>query len=254
VNTLRRFFVSSLITALCLVLIVFMYGNGSSRIYRDGTFTAVSQGDKYGYAMVTVTLENDKIKSVTIKEFDGFGVEKLYEVYGQFFPALKEAHETLAKRIVEANSYQVDVFTGATGTSKKVMEAVKFALEKAKLEPSKTKYLDGTFMGVSDFTARGHAVAWVTIENDKIVKLVLEETTPSVKDGKTVMDAAGRTVWVFKGGDYPWPEFHAAKEAIAKAVIEKQTHQVDVYTGATSSSNKFIQAVQRALEWAKARQ
>jgi hypothetical protein len=82
VNTLRRFFASSLITALCLVLIVFMYGNGSSRIYRDGTFTAVSQGDKYGYAMVTVTLENDKIKSVTIKEFDGFGVEKLYEVYG----------------------------------------------------------------------------------------------------------------------------------------------------------------------------
>ncbi|KAF2958846.1 hypothetical protein AS159_04035 [Thermotoga sp. Ku-13t] len=251
---MRRLISSALITVLSLSLIVFMYGNGSTRIYRDGTFVAVSQADRYGYAMVTVVLENDKIKDVSIKEFDGFGVEKLYDVYGQYFPVLREAHETLAKRIVEANSYQVDVFTGATGTSKKVMEAVKFALEKAKVEPSETKYLNGTFMGVSDYTARGHAVAWVTIENDRIVKVELEETTPSVKDGQVVTDAAGRTVWVFKGSDYPWPEFHEAKKAIAKAVVEKQTPQVDVYTGATSSSNKFIQAIQRALEWAKARQ
>ncbi|MEN3009261.1 FMN-binding protein [Pseudothermotoga sp.] len=251
---MKRFLIPSLITVLSLVLIVFMYGNSASKVHRDGTFVAASQGDKYGYVAVTLTIENDKIKNVAIKEFDGFGVEKLYDVYGAYFPILKQAHETLAKRIVEANSWQVDVFTGATGTSKKVMEAVKFALEKAKVEPSQTKYLSGTFMGVSDFTARGHAVAWVTIENDKITKVIFEETTPSLKDGKPVLDAAGRQVWVFKGGDYPWPEFHQAKEAVAKAIIEKQTYQVDVYTGATSSSNKFIQAVQRALEWAKARQ
>lgn len=251
---MKRLLIPTLITALSLVLVIFMYGNSASRTYKDGTFTAVSQGDKYGYAMVTVVVESDKIKNVSIKEFDGFGVEKLYDVYGAYFPILKQAHETLAKRIVEANSWQVDVFTGATSTSKKVMEAVKFALEKAKIEPSQMKYLSGTFMGVSDFTTRGHAVAWVTIENDKITKVVLEETTPSLKDGQPVLDAAGRQVWVFKGRDYPWPEFHQAKEAIAKAVVEKQSYQVDVYTGATSSSNKFIQAVQRALEWAKARQ
>ncbi len=251
---MKKFFISTLITVLSLVLVMFMYGNSASKIYKDGTFTAVSQGDKYGYVMATVIVEGDKIKNVSIKEFDGFGVEKLYDVYGAYFPILKQAHETLAKRIVEANSWQVDVFTGATSTSKKVMEAVKFALEKAKIEPSQAKYLNGTFMGVSDFTPRGHAVAWVTIDNDKITKVVLEETTPSLKDGQPVLDAAGRQVWVFKGGDYPWPEFHQAKEIIAKAVVEKQSYQVDVYTGATSSSNKFIQAVQRALEWAKARQ
>lgn len=80
---MRRLISSALITVLSLSLIVFMYGNSSTRTYRDGTFVAVSQADRYGYVMVTVVLENDKIKDVRIKEFDGFGVEKLYEVYGQ---------------------------------------------------------------------------------------------------------------------------------------------------------------------------
>lgn len=245
--------VSLLIVFVSAIVLLFVYGSSPNRIYRDGTFVASSQGTRHGHGIVFVTIENDRIKSVKIGGVDPFGIEILYEVYHAYFPKLQEAHEILARRIVEANSWQVDVVTGATGTSKMVMEAVRFALERAKVEPSQTKYLNGTFMGVSDITSRGHAVAWVTIENDKITKVVLEETTPSMKDGQPVLDAAGRQMWVFKGKDYPWPEFHQAKESIAKAVIEKQTYQVDVYTGATSSSRKFIQAIQRALEWAKAR-
>lgn len=249
-----------------MILIYFIYAavvvgalfliaaNSTTRVYKDGTFQAVSQGDRYGYVQVIVTLKDEKITSVAIKEFDGLGVEKLYSVYGLRFPLIEEMHKEMAKRFVEKNTWSVDTFTGATSSSKKAMEAVKFALEKARSDVAATKYFNGTFMGVSDHGRSGWGLAWVTIENDRIVKVELNETTPQLKDGKPVYDEANRQIFVLKSSDYPYLPYHEAKEEIARRIVEKQTLQVDTYTGATASSRQWIQAVQRALESAKTRE
>ncbi|MGJ8454284.1 FMN-binding protein [Pseudothermotoga sp. U03pept] len=224
------------------------------KTYRAGTFQAVSQGDKYGYVQVFVTLKDEKITNVTIKEFDGLGVEKLYNVYGLRFPLLEEMHKEMAKRFVEKNTWNVDTFTGATSSSKKAIEAVKFALEKARNDKADTEYFNGTFMGVSDQGGFGYGLAWVTIENDKIIKVELNEATPQLKDGKPVYDEANRQIFTLKPSEYPYPPYHQAREEIAKRVVEKQSLQVDAYTGATVSSKQWLQAIQRALDSAKTRE
>ncbi|WP_158005818.1 FMN-binding protein [Fervidobacterium thailandense] len=234
--------------AFLIVLAVILTVSATTRVYKDGTFSGFSQGDRYGYVKVEVTVKNDKIENVKIWEYDGLGIEKLPETYGKRFPTLFEMHKEMVKRIVSKNTWDVDVYTGATISSNKVREAVKFALERAKAQESKHKYFDGTFMGTSNVTARGYGIAWVTIKDDKIINVVLEETRPKTQDGKTVLDEAGRPVFELKPADYQWQAYHEAKREMPKRFIEKQSTKVDVYTGATSSSRNWIQAVEKALE------
>ncbi len=105
--------------------------------YKDGSFTAVSaNANMRSYVEVTLTLASDKITDVAIVEYDGWGGFKDYEGYGVegVFDGskLKAAHEALAAAIVEQNSPEVDVVSGATSTSQKTMDAVKNALAAAK--------------------------------------------------------------------------------------------------------------------------
>ncbi len=214
--------------------------------YEDGVYTAVSQEDR-GYVEVTLTVENDEITDVEIVEYDELGVEKIYEDYHERFPELEEAHETLASRLMEENTWDIDGFTGATSTSDKVSEAARFALEKAGVEEPDNKYFDGRFMGISDATERGWGIAYITIENDEIVDVELEETMPAQEDGEDVFDAVDRQVFELKEEDYDWDEFHEAQEVIAERILESQSHEVDTYTEATGSSENWMQAVKRAL-------
>lgn len=251
VKKLFVYIIYGIITVGTLFLIA---ANSTPKVYRDGSFQAVSQADRYGYAWVSVTLKDGKIIDVAIREYDGLGVEKLYNVYGLRFPMLEEMHKQMVKRFVEQNTWEVDVFTGATSSSKKIIDAVKFALERAKSESAATKYFNGTFMGRSDPTNYGWGLAWVTIENDRIVNVLLDEVTPQLKDGKPVYDEANRQVFVLKSSDYPYFPYHEAKQEFAKRIIEKQSYKVDAYTGATVSSNQWAKAVERALESAKTRE
>lgn len=250
----KNLFVYVPYTVVIVGALLLIAANSTPKIYRDGSFQAVSQADRYGYAWVSVSLKDGKIIGVAIKEFDGLGVEKLYNVYGLRFPLLEEMHKEMARRFVEKNTWEVDVFTGATSSSKKVMEAVKFALERAKSDSATTKYFSGTFMGRSDPTNFGWGLAWVTIENDRIVNVILDEVTPQLKDGRPVYDEANRQIFVLKSSDYPYSPYHEAKQEIAKRIVEKQTYKVDTYTGATVSSSQWAKAVERALESARTRE
>ncbi|WP_052465340.1 FMN-binding protein [Thermotoga profunda] len=250
----KKLFIYTIYGIVVVGALFLIAANSTPKIYRDGTFQAASQADRYGYAWVLVTLKDGKIVDVKIKEFDGLGVEKLYNVYGLRFPMLEEMHKQMAKNFVEKNSWEVDVFTGATSSSKKIIEAVKFALERAKNESASSRYFDGTFMGKSDSTNYGWGLAWVTIENDKIVNVILEEVTPQLKDGKPVYDEANRQMFTLKTSDYPYFPYHEAKQEFAKRIVEKQSYQIDAYTGATVSSNQWAKAVERALESARTRE
>lgn len=225
--------------------------SATTRVYKDGTFVGYSQGDRNGYVKVELTLKGDKIENVRVWEFDGLGIEKLPETVGKKYPALFEMHKEMVKRIISKNTWNVDAYTGATESSNKLKEAAKFALERAKVEESKKKYIDGTFMGTSDMTPRGYGIAWVTFKDDKITAVVLEETEPKVEGGKVVLDEAKRPVFVLKPSTYQWKPYHDAKRELPKRFIEKQSSKVDAYTGATASSRNWMVAVERAMEAAR---
>lgn len=223
----------------------------SENVYKDGTFEAVSQESR-GYAKVNLTIKDDEITGVSIVEYTNLGEEKIYEIYGERFPELKEAHNTLASHMVEQNTWDVDDFTGATSTSTKVREAAKLALQKAQVEPVDSTYFDGTFMGISDRGERGWGIALVTIKDDKITAIELKETTPRRdEDGENMLDSAGNQLFAEKDEDYGWEEWHEARVALAESMLESQGTDVDDFTGATSSSEKWKQAFERALEAAK---
>ncbi|MBT9159466.1 MAG: FMN-binding protein [Dehalococcoidia bacterium] len=221
--------------------------------YKDGVFEAVSDSVR-GYAWVRLFIARDEILHVDIVEYDGMGMAKDLDIYsGDRFTLLPAALEALTTRIVAANTWDVEVFTGATATSNKVRQAAQRALEKALVAPPPDvgKYFDGTFMGKSDVTFRGWHFALVTIENDTIVAIKLEGTTPLRDEARAIiLDAKNRGTWVVKGADYPWEPYLEAKVVIAERMLEAQNHEVDIFTGATGSSLGWMQAVQRALETA----
>ena len=82
----------------------------------SGTFEGTSQGF-HGPVTVEVTLENGAIQDVTVKEAN--------ETYGVSDYSLSET----PKRIVEAQSWNVDALTGATFSSNAVKYAAKAAIE-----------------------------------------------------------------------------------------------------------------------------
>ncbi|MEJ6950098.1 FMN-binding protein [Natronospora cellulosivora (SeqCode)] len=179
-----------------------------------------------GYVEALVELDNDKIIAVNLIEYNNQGIPKDDDYRWDEY---HEAMKVLPARFVEANDYNVDIVSGATSTSNKAMDAVKMALAKAAGETQ----FDGTYMAISDPTSRNAwGIAIVTVEDGNIIDLSLEESN----DGE------------LKDEDYSWDEFHEAQEIIAERILEANTYDVDTYSGATSSSNLWIQAVERVLE------
>jgi len=65
--------------------------------------------------------------------------------------------------MMDAGTWDVDVFTGATSTSTKVKDAARRALGKALMDrPAGGVYYDGTFMAMSDRTGRGWGIVWAS--------------------------------------------------------------------------------------------
>ncbi|SCY39562.1 FMN-binding protein [Alkaliphilus peptidifermentans] len=206
-----------------------------SNLYNDGTYTAVSDATDKGYGAVTVTIVNDEITEIELFEYNGFGDEKP-ESYA--YEAYHEAKEAMPAKFIEANGTDVEIFTGATSSSTKWIQALERALEMAKTESdSEATYFDGTFLGSSDVGEKGRGVAWVTIENDKIVSVELKASTFEADTKKEV----------FKGEEYPYEPFHEAVTEMAERFVEANGDEVEIFTGATGSSTQWQQAVERAL-------
>ncbi|MBE0480017.1 MAG: FMN-binding protein [Dehalococcoidia bacterium] len=198
--------------------------------YRDGTYAAYSDGDKSGCVKAVVTIANGRIADVQLTEVQGTGFEK---DEGYVYETWHEAIGVLPARFVEANSHIIEGYSGATGTSTKAMAAVERALKRAE---GVTGPFNGTFFGFSDIDARNaRNLAWVTVEEGKIVQVVLEEYSNVYEK-------------VFKGEDYELPQWHEARAELPGRFIAANSAEVDAYTGATSSSGKWMQAVERALE------
>jgi uncharacterized protein with FMN-binding domain len=242
--------VVGLVAVIAVVAVVFW-----PRTYRDGVFEAYSPADDRGYVWARVTIARDRITAVELKEFDRVGVEKDLEIY--VHPQTGQAIAHLQRQFVARNTANVDVFTGATSTSNKSIQAVRLALEKALRRPAATgRYFNGTFMAISDVTDRGWGIAWVTVQNDRITQVVLHETTARRDDaGNVVTDAKGRVVFVRRAIDgdrrYPFEPWHTTRVNMAADMVARGTPRVDTVTGATGSAQRWVQAAERALERAR---
>lgn len=193
----------------------------------DGEYVGYSSADSHGYVEAHVTLEDGEIVNVDLMEYQETGNLKGEDYsYDEWFDAMDE----LPGRFEEANSADIDAFSGATGTSEKAMGAVEMALAKAEGETE----FDGTFLGVSEESDRGSkGVAWVTVEDGSITEVKLEE----LSDGE------------FKNEDnYEYGEFHEARENMPERFVEADSADVDAYSGATGSSGRWEEAVANALD------
>ena len=193
----------------------------------DGEYVGFSEADENGFVEAVVNIEEGEITSVDLTEYTDLYLAK-GEDYG--WDEFHEAMEVLPERFVEANSSDVDAVSGATGTSEKAMDAVDMALQKAE----GVEQFDGTFLGRSAESDQGNwGVAWVTVEGDEIVDVRLEEATDEEE---------------FKDEDYGYDAYHEAQEAMTEWFVEADGPEVDTYSGATGSSERWMEAVENALE------
>ena len=139
---------------LACVMSVSLFGcsstsNSTAAEAKDGTYTATAQGFEKGDVKVTITVKDGKI---TDAEVDSSSQSKSYGA---------DAAEGLAKEIVEAQSGDIDVVSGATATRDAVSEAVEDCMKQAGLSVAAKQGEDETLeadvvvvgMGASGTTA-----------------------------------------------------------------------------------------------------
>jgi len=236
-----------------VLAIALLTGCQPAKVYNDGTFTAYSDATDRGYMEVKITIKNDKITEAHVHGYDSLGLEKPDTYRHQPFLTAKAE---LPKRIVEKNSWDIDLVSGATTSSNQVRMATLRALQKARVTPTTAaQFFDGTYMAISDRGERGWGIVWVTIGNDKITNVVIHEATRA-------RDAAGAFIpdqFIRKNVDAASPEFyqfapyHEARAELTKRFVAANRATVDAFTGATSTSNLAMAAVARALDMAKRR-
>ncbi len=183
--------------------------------YEDGVYTGTGSG--YSDVIeVEVSVDEGLITSIEVLSHSDS-------------PNIAEpAFEDLSESILEKQSADVDVVSGATGSSEGYLEAVEEAIDKAilveeKPEQIETVYHEGTYTGIGD----GYS------DEIKIELVIQGENLESIE--------------VIEHSDSP-DIAEPAFEDLTESIIEAQSTEVDVVSGATGSSEGFLEAVDRALE------
>ena len=220
----------------------------SDAIYQDGTYTGSAQGFG-GPVSVSVTIEDGKITSIVITSASGETPE--------YFSRAR----AVIDRIINHQSTNVDVVSGATYSSNGIIGAVRNALAKAmtsqgassvspaltdtsenpagntiapadpvkpaeQVDESQNIYRDGTYTG----TAQGYGgeiKVRVTISDQKIVSIEVTEHKGETR------------------------KYFEQASVLADQIVAAQSTNVDTVSGATLSSNGIINAVRDALNKAK---
>lgn len=180
----------------------------------DGTYRGSAEGF-HGDIQVEVTVSGGKVTAVRILSQD-----ETPDVAG---PALSG----IPKRIVEQQKADVDAVSGATFTSKGIINAVKdalkdFAVPAGAIPLDITAIADGTYRGAGE-GFHGNIEVEVTVSAGQVtaVKILSQDETP---------DVAG-----------------PALSGIPKRIVEQQKVNVDVVSGATFTSKGIMEAVKNAL-------
>ncbi len=200
--------------------------------WNDGTYEAWSDAGARSTQYAKVFIKDGKIAAVIVREFTDRLVEKDWTNYS--YPPFGEAARAIGAEFVKTQSADIDVISGATGSSQGWIQAVERALVKASPQKPGNKYFDGTFLGRSDVASRGYyEVVWVTIKDDQITDIKIQR----VLEDLSILDPA----------DYNYP-LEAAREAYVEQAIAGNTSSVDTISGATGLTGMLNIAVQDALD------
>lgn len=104
----------------------------TSSLFKAGTYTGTSENGRNGSVTVEVTLSDDKIESITVGENS--------ETAGVADPAI----ERIPQEILDSQSLSVDTVTGATITSKAIIEAVSNAIKESGTDPDSLTGIDSS--------------------------------------------------------------------------------------------------------------
>lgn len=203
---------------------------------KDGTYTGEGQGFG-GTIKVSVVIKDKAITSISVERADGEDAAFLGRAKG------------VIDKILAEQKTDVDAVSGATYSSRGIMNAVKNALtgekdtsalpaatgsasaasgsgkiEKVKENKNQT-YKDGTYYG-SGTGFGGTVKVKVVIKKGKIKSIQIIEH----QDGSTYMQKAS---------------------ALISTVIKKQSTNIDTVSGATYSSAGLVEAIRDALDQAK---
>ncbi len=184
----------------------------------DGVYEGSAKGFS-GMVKVAVTVKNGTITVINVLSSSDDEA---------FFNRAKEG---VVSSILAKQSTSVDTVSGATYSSKGIINAVKAALS----TEDETEDTEETAIGKGDFALDdGYYEGSGTGFAGKI-KLFVE-----IKDKSIV------GIYVVKNSDDA-AFFERAKEGVVADILEKQTTDVDTVSGATYSSNGIIEAVSKAL-------
>lgn len=126
-----------LISTIMLMLILTACVNNKAVVYKDGIYESSGEKWKYGHEKAVVLIKNGKIEDVQLMRFDKNNKEIDYstwtgeKVNGVVFPNLLEYKETMASKIIEKQSINIDSISGATLTTDNWKKAVGRALKEA---------------------------------------------------------------------------------------------------------------------------
>lgn len=185
----------------------------------DGTYEGSANGFS-GKIKVSVVIKNQTIRSINI----------LSNSDDEAF--FNRAKEGVTASILAKQSTDVDTVSGATYSSRGIINAVKDALSSSDGE-EQTVVAKGDFAlndGYYEGTGNGFAgpvKLFIEIKDKSIVGIYIVKTS----------DDAGF--------------FNRAKEGVTASILEKQSTDVDTVSGATYSSRGIIEAVSNAMEAAK---
>lgn len=193
----------------------------------DGTYTGTADGHNAPIE-VEVTVENGEIADVTVLSHE--------ESDGIADPALEE----VPTAIVDSNSTEVEVVSGATITSDAIMAAVNDALagtpgepsgaateEPAEEEPEEVEVSDNVYEdGTYEVTVEAH-------NGPMTVEVVVEEGTISSVEVLEHEETDGLA--------------DPALEDVPAVIVASNSTEVDTVSGATVTSDAIIEAVNEAL-------
>ena len=185
----------------------------------DGTYEGSANGFS-GKIKVSVVIKNQTIRSINI----------LSNSDDEAF--FNRAKEGVTASIIAKQSTDVDTVSGATYSSRGIINAVNDALSSSDGE-EQTVVAKGDFAlndGYYEGTGNGFAgpvKLFIEIKDKSIIGIYIVKTS----------DDAGF--------------FNRAKEGVTASILEKQSTDVDTVSGATYSSRGIIEAVSNAMEAAK---
>ena len=186
--------------------------------FQDGIYTGNGEGYR-GTMSVTVKVANGKITELIL---DDYVDDKSY---------MERAKNKIFQEMIGSQNTDVDTVSGATYSSKGLIEAVNKALGKGEDEDREAfieagrfpDLTDGIYTGVAD-AFRGDVEVQVTVENQKVKDI-------------SILSYCDNEEYFFK-----------AAPIVIQQMKDEQSLNVDAVSGATYSSNGIIHAVANALE------